>query len=73
MIEVYVNNHDDPASVENTVKAFGDYKIEHAEDVSCIYVHDGLSSEEIKALDIIYVRETNEHQIRPLDSRRMPD
>lgn len=38
MIEVYIDNHDNPMHVENTVKEFS-HVIEHADDVTCVTVN----------------------------------
>ena len=56
MIEVYVDNHDDPTQVENTVKEFSD-RIEHAENITCITVHESkVPLIEKLQLDILYKR-----------------
>ena len=57
MIEIYVNNLDDPATVSKTVKELGNYSVDHADDVSCVYVHDDVCLDAFfERLDIIYVR-----------------
>ena len=56
MIEIYIDNHDDPAHVENTVKEFSD-EIEHADDVTCVTVRAALAPilEKLQ-LDILHKR-----------------
>lgn len=56
-IEVYVDNHDNPAHVDETVKGLGEYTTEHAGDVSCIHVPNILVANSLASLDILYVRE----------------
>lgn len=57
MIEVYVSNNDHPEAVEKTVKDLGYFKIEHADDVTCIYLLSDERLEEYKSLlDVIHVR-----------------
>lgn len=56
MIEIYIDNHDDPAHVENTVKEFS-HDIEHADDVTCVTVRASLVSMlETLQLDILHKR-----------------
>ena len=56
MIEIYIDNHDDPMQVENTVKEFSDY-IEHAENITCVTVPDAVVPMiEKLQLDILYKR-----------------
>lgn len=56
MIEVYVDNHDNPNLITETVKRLGDYEIEHADDVSCIIVPNVSTANSLAMLDILFVR-----------------
>jgi hypothetical protein len=56
MIEVYIDNYDDPEQVENTVKEYC-VEIEHAENITCVTIRDELMGA-LEALDlkILYKR-----------------
>lgn len=56
MIEVYIDNHDNPNLITETVKGLGDYEIEHADDVSCILVPNVRAANSLAMLDILFVR-----------------
>lgn len=62
MIEVYIDNHDLPSQVEETVNKMGIQviKFEHADSVSCIYLHGAIGIEPLYALDIMHVRKAGE-------------
>lgn len=56
MIEVYIDNHDDPMQVENTVKEYS-VDIEHADNITCVTVRvDKLAALEQLQLDILFKR-----------------
>lgn len=58
MIEIYIQNRDDPEAVEKTVKEIRHIMIEHADDVTCVYAHDDarIKDFEDRGLEVIHVR-----------------
>lgn len=50
MIEVYIDNYDDPEQVENTVKEYC-VEIEHAENITCVTTSEEMVSA-IEALNL---------------------
>lgn len=56
MIEVYIDNYDDPEHVENTVKEYS-VEIEHAENITCVTIREEMvGAVEALNLKILYKR-----------------